>query len=108
MEKKQHHPWEIWKTTRGNFRAKRPNNKERSFKTYKDAANWLQSYREKQQVLSTLKTKYQITPRTELKKILGYIRDLYEKEREENKQIDFRKEMRKIYNAISKIHIKML
>ena len=100
----KHHPWEIWKKTRGNYRAMGPlpKNKQRSFKTYKDAREWLQTIREKEKELYDLKLKG-ITPKTELRKVIGYIR----RELSSEEQVNYETVLRKALDALSTIHVKM-
>ena len=104
-KKIKHHPYQVWRTSRGNYRSLNPAGKERSFKTYKDAVEWLQSYNEKEKELFKLKIK-KITPKGELRKVLGFIRDEFERAKEQD--VNYEKVIRQVYAAISKIHIKML
>lgn len=102
-KKEKHYPWTIWATSRGNYRAMSNKNKQRSFKTYKDAADWLESVREKQKELYVLKLKG-ITPKTELRKIIGYIRE----QLSTDENVDLRSALKDVYKALSRIHVKMI
>jgi len=100
--KERHYPWQIWKTSRGNYRAQDNKNRQRSFKTHSEARSWLNTIKEKGKELHVLKVKG-ITPKTELRKVIGYMRAQLASEIE----TDYKKEMRKSLSALSKIHVKM-
>jgi len=103
-EKARHHPWEIWITKRKNYRARGPAPfyKERSFKTYVEAKEWLDKIKNKETDLHKLKVQG-ITPRGEIRKVIGFIRQALMDEEEE----DYKKIARQTMLALSKIHQKM-
>ena len=100
--KEHHHQWQIWKTSRGNYRAQDNKNRQRSFKTHAEARAWLNAIKEKSKELHVLKVKG-ITPKSELRKVIGYMREQLSSEGE----VDYKKEMRKSLSALSRIHVKM-
>ncbi|MAG26417.1 hypothetical protein CMI47_12780 [Candidatus Pacearchaeota archaeon] len=102
-KKERHYPWQIWKTARGNFRAQDNKGRQRSFKTYAEARAWLDAIKVKDKELHTLKVKG-ITPKTELRKVIGYIRAQLA---QADELVDHKKVLRKSLNALSKIHVKM-
>jgi len=103
-EKKHKYPFTVYRTSRGNYRAILPGGKERSFKLHSEALAWIDAYREKKNILQRLETQ-QITPRTEIRRTVSYIRQVLEKSKE--MKVNLRLELRKVMGALTKIHTRM-
>ena len=112
--REKHKPFQVWKTSRGNYRAMDAQGNQRSFKKHAEAMEWLKSTREKKAEKAQMKVKG-ITTKSELKKVISFIRkqikinNEYKRSGgEPGKNIDFENVIRKVLAALSKIHTKLM
>jgi hypothetical protein len=106
--------FEIWKTSRGNYRAQDAAGGQRTFKKYSDAIEWIKSTKEKKAVKAKSRIKG-VTAKSELKKVISFIRSEIKKKNEKarsggepGESVDFEKVTRKVLAALSKINTKLI